>query len=298
MVAPSFKIAAIKLPCWILKKLLTSAFLLHDKISVLVDILKSASPLACPIVLVASKIMKKAFGDISVESSDSELTINGNWTALMKMKTMAPSLQRSTMSLLNFSFRFLGFPRWTSAAPTWLPWPSSGSSKSVLGLKWSMAVNPSCLRFCSSLPLHNNYNIINSNLEEFGRPVSWIWSFTLHCSCNSKLCTWYQRSWVWMVLGQVDTLQKETHSAQPALWLPIDLWYWWYQWQMVVVDGADCITYMSKSNKGSWKQHDKLWIFTSHHVYQTFLVAQLMEYGIKFQILQYEIMENHELNIK
>ena len=49
MVAPSFEIAAIKLPCWILKKLLTSAFPLHDKISVLVDILRSASPLVYPI---------------------------------------------------------------------------------------------------------------------------------------------------------------------------------------------------------------------------------------------------------
>ena len=177
-------------------------------ISILVDILRSASPLACPIVSVASKIMKnRIWRYLSAESSDSELTINGNWTALMKMKTMAPSLQRSTMSLLNFSFRFLGFPRWTSVAPTWLPCPSSASSKSVLSLKWSMAVNPSCLRFCSSLPLHNNYNV-NGNLSEFGRPARWIWSFTLHCSCNSKLCTWYLQSWVWMVLGQVDTLQK------------------------------------------------------------------------------------------
>ena len=80
MVAPSFKIAAIKLPCWILKKILTSAFPLYDKIiSILVDILRSASPLAYPIVSVANKITKnRIWRYLSAESSDSELTINGN----------------------------------------------------------------------------------------------------------------------------------------------------------------------------------------------------------------------------
>ena len=182
---------------------------------------------------------------LTSESSNSELTINRNWIALMKMKTMAQSLQYSTMSFSNFSFRFLSFPCWTSAAPTWLPCPSSVSSKSVLGLKWSIAVNPSYLKFCSSLPLHNIILFINSNLQEFRRlPAgSDLSPFVVHVivSCVPDN---YLQSWAWMVLGQVDTLQFRKGNI--VLCLHYDCQSICGIGGVSVVDGgADCMMYIS-----------------------------------------------------